>query len=354
MAKWLLYGANGYTGRLIAEYAVKKGHRPTLAGRSAEKVAPLAEELGLDWVAFDLKDSTKLIPTVSKFDLVLHAAGPFIHTARPMLKACLACKTHYLDITGEIDVFEFALSHDQEAKDAGIVIMPGVGFDVIPTDCMAQYLHNQLPDATDLKLAFHSIGGISPGTSKTMVESMGSAGSAVRRDGILQSRPMGEGATTIRFTHSELNAVPIPWGDLVTAYHTTGIPNITTYMSMPPAQVAKLERYSWLTGALKFGLIKKMALRYVEKNVQGPDQETRELGQSYIWGRATNNNGGTAEAWLETMEGYTLTAVGGVRCVERVLDSDLSGAFTPAGAFGADLIMELPGSIRYDHLPSRN
>ena len=353
MANWLLYGANGYTGRLMAEQAVERGHSPTLAGRSEAKVRPIAEKLGLDWVIVDLNDEKKLHKTVAPFDLVMHTAGPFMHTARPMIKACLTRNTHYLDITGEIDVFEYTFSHFHEAESAGIVLMSGAGFDVIPTDCMARYVADKMPDATDLKLAFHSTGGISPGTSKTMVESAGSAGGAIRRDGVLQHYPTGQGARKVQFSHKELSAVPIPWGDLVTAFHSTGIPNITTYMAMPESQIQRMQQFGWMMGALNIRPIKKMALRYIDKNIHGPDENTRETGKSYIWAKATNDNGESAEAWLETMEGYKLTVLGGLRCVERVLDSNLKGAYTPAGAFGADLVMELPGSVRYDHLPQK-
>ena len=350
MSKWLLYGATGYTGRLIAEYAVKQGHRPTLSGRNPDKLRPLAEELDLEWIACELDDSTKLLRVLKSHDLVLHAAGPFIHTAHPMIKACVAAKTHYLDITGEIDVFEYTFSHYHEAHSAGIVLMSGVGFDVIPTDCMAKYVSDQLPTATDLKLAFHTVGGISPGTSKTMVESIG-LGGARRKNSTIESTPAGEGATQIQFSHKNLSAVPIPWGDLVTAFHTTGIPNITTYFSMPPEQIKRLKQFGWLTNIVKIRPIKHMALRYIDKNVKGPDEQARETGRSYVWAKASDNHGNETEAWLETMEAYKLTALGSIRCVERVLDSDLKGAFTPAGAFGADLVMELPGSARYDELP---
>lgn len=352
MAKWLLYGANGYTGRLIANHAVEKGLSPVLAGRSEAKVRPLAEELGLDWIAVSLRDHLALTATVADFDLVLHAAGPFKHTADPMIKACLHGKTHYLDITGEIDVFEYAFAHFREAVDANIALMPGVGFDVIPTDCMARYVSDQLPDAHELEIAFKSAGGMSPGTSKTMVESIGLGNRLARRQGRLQTLPNKVTSKEVQFSHRKLTAMAIPWGDLVTAFHSTGIPNITTYFALPKSQISQMERYGWAMNLLKVGLFKKLALNYIDRNVSGPDANMREAGKSYIWAKATNPDGETAEAWLETMEGYQLTAYGAIRCVERVLESSLVGTHTPAGAFGADLVMELPGSIRYDKLPA--
>src|SRR6266516_7689334 len=105
----MIYGANGYTGELIAREAVRRGHRPILAGRSAEKIEPLARELGCAWRAFPLDE-----PQLREASLVLHCAGPFINTAMPMVRACLASGAHYLDITGEIEVFESIFALDDE------------------------------------------------------------------------------------------------------------------------------------------------------------------------------------------------------------------------------------------------
>ncbi|HEX8155329.1 MAG TPA: saccharopine dehydrogenase NADP-binding domain-containing protein, partial [Thermoanaerobaculia bacterium] len=180
MPQWMIYGANGYTGELIAREAVRRGERPILAGRSGDKIVPLAKELGLDARIFDL-DRIDL----HDVDLVLHCAGPFTRTAKPMVRACLEARAHYLDITGELNVFEAVLARDADAKARGITLLPGVGFDVVPTDCLAAKLKERMPDATELWLAFYSRGGsISRGTMKTMIEHSGKGG-AIRKDGAI-------------------------------------------------------------------------------------------------------------------------------------------------------------------------
>ena len=93
-----------------------------------------------------------------------------------MVEACLRLGKHYLDITGEISVFEAMARRDKAAKQAGMMIMPGVGFDVVPSDCLAVHLKNLLPTATDLTLAFYGLGGISHGTQATMTMNAGSGG----------------------------------------------------------------------------------------------------------------------------------------------------------------------------------
>src|SRR5437763_343698 len=174
---FLVYGANGYTGQLIAELARERGERPILAGRSEDKVRPLAERLGLPWRAFDLDH-----PDLHDVQLVLHCAGPFSATSRPMVDACLAAGAHYLDITGEVEVFESVLARDAEARGRRIVLLPGTGFDVVPSDCLAALLHRQLPSATRLELAFAPPGRSSPGPIKLAVDAL-PRGGLVRRGG---------------------------------------------------------------------------------------------------------------------------------------------------------------------------
>ncbi|MCA9269835.1 MAG: saccharopine dehydrogenase NADP-binding domain-containing protein, partial [Planctomycetales bacterium] len=95
---WMLYGAYGYTGRLIAREAAARGMRPTLAGRDADKLRPLADELQLPLQAFSLDDTASVAAKLEGFALVLNCAGPFSQTAGPMIEACLQSRTHYLDI----------------------------------------------------------------------------------------------------------------------------------------------------------------------------------------------------------------------------------------------------------------
>ena len=196
--RWLLYGANGYTGELIAREAVARGMRPVLAGRSRAKVEQLAAELGCPSAVFELDDHTALVRALDGMTAVLHCAGPFSATARPMMQGCLATHVHYLDITGEIDVFELAHSVDEKAHRAKVVLCPGVGFDVVPTDSVAAKLKQALPDATHLTLGFEGNSGMSKGTAKTSIESVG-GGSRVRRDGQIVAVELGSQTRRIDF-----------------------------------------------------------------------------------------------------------------------------------------------------------
>jgi short subunit dehydrogenase-like uncharacterized protein len=347
----MLYGASGYTGALIAEQAIKRGQQPILAGRSAEKLAPLAEQLGLPYKVFGLDDVNAIANAIADMDVVLHAAGPFIHTSDPMLRACLATKTHYLDITGEIGVFENMFRYQDTALKNNTALIGGVGFDVVPTDCLALFVAQQVNAAHTLEIAFMGLNSVSVGTTKSAIENAPTGG-MIRQNGTLQPYPLGKGTKRIRFSHGVYNAMPIPWGDLSTAYRTTGIPNITTYKAISPL-FSTLTRLTAPIGqvVLRSGGLRHLALNIVERMTPGPAESIRENDRSYLYARAADKSGVIiAEAWLETCEPYQFTAYSAVEAVMRVDELGAAGALTPALAFGADFALAIPGTKRLNKL----
>jgi short subunit dehydrogenase-like uncharacterized protein len=271
----LIYGAYGYTGALMAERAVAEGVRPILAGRSEEKLRPVAERLGCPFRAFGLDDRRELDEALDSVDVVLHCAGPFSRTAEPMVEACLRTKTHYLDITGEIAVFEALASRGAAAKNAGVMILPGVGFDVVPTDCLAVHLAQKLPDATNLTLAFAGSSALSHGTMVTSLEQVGRG--AVRRDGRIAEVPAAWKTMNIDYGAGVTRtSVTIPWGDVATAFHSTAIPNIEVFAGLPPSALRLIKASRYLGGLLRAGPVQ----RFLERRVPagGPDEATRTTG----------------------------------------------------------------------------
>jgi len=344
---FLLYGANGYTGQLIAKMAKSYGLSPILSGRNEAKIRPLAQSLQLPYRIIDLNDTEKLHRVLSEVKSVLHTAGPFKNTASPMIEACIATNTHYLDITGEIGVFELAKLYHEKALFKNITIMPGVGFDVVPTDCMALFLKNKLPDAQFLKLAFASIGGAySHGTSITMVDGLGEGG-AIRENGKIIATPLGHKGRWVDFGLKKLFVMTIPWGDVSTAYYTTGIPNIETYTGASPKTFKLLEYqhlYNWL---LKTSLVRNYVKRKINAKPAGPSDEERAKSKSLVWGEVENSNGEIIQARFTGPEGYTLTAHSSLIIMKKVLNDDFKAGYqTPANAYGEDLVLEIPGTNR--------
>ncbi|MEL6357492.1 MAG: saccharopine dehydrogenase NADP-binding domain-containing protein [Bacteroidota bacterium] len=350
MADFILYGAYGYTGRLITKYCKEYGLTPLLSGRNNDKLAALANEFGFPYQAVSLSDTEALKDLLHDAHVVMHAAGPFIHTAKAMLDVCLSTGTHYLDITGEIAVFSRAAKRDLAAHQANIMLMPGTGFDVVPTDCMAAYLKGKLPDATHLKLAFAwKGGGISHGTAKTMLLGLGRPG-AIRKEGKIIPVPPAYKTEIFPFTGEKgMQAVTIPWGDIFTAYHTTGIPNIETYFAAPLRQQKTMKWSRYLGPILRTSFVQNYLRKKIEARPAGPSDDRREKARAYVYGEVSNAKGEKRAARLDTIEGYTLTARTALMITKRVIEGDWKkGYHTPAGLYGADLVMELADTRRED------
>jgi short subunit dehydrogenase-like uncharacterized protein len=341
---WLIYGANGYTGELIAREAKRRGQQPILGGRSEGKLKALAQELGLPFRVFDLNEPIAVAEALSGVTLVLNCAGPFSETGAPMLQGCLRAKAHYLDITGEISCFEYAHARHLEAESLNLVVCPGVGFDVVPTDCVAATLKQALPDASALALGFDSRSGMSRGTAKTMIESL-PLGGCVRRDGKLIEVPHMYRTRRIDFGAGEKLAATIPWGDVATAYYTTQIPDIEVYVPVNWG-VAQLSKVSTLVRFFTASKLVQAALKTpIVLSPPGPDEAARSSLTTHVWGEATNPAGQTKTARVETANGYALTVTASLAVVEKLLDGAPPGGFyTPSRLMGADFVTRLPGS----------
>ncbi|HLA76632.1 MAG TPA: saccharopine dehydrogenase NADP-binding domain-containing protein [Vicinamibacteria bacterium] len=345
---YLIYGANGYTGELIAREAVVRGQRPILAGRSAAAVRALAQELGLESRAFGLDDPAALDAGLRDSRLVLNCAGPFSRTAEPVASACLRRGAHYLDVTGEIPVFEGLARRHAAAQEAGVMLLPGVGFDVVPSDCLAAHLKRRLPSATHLTLAFQAGIGASRGTATTMVENLDKGG-LVRRDGRLARVPTAWRTRDIDFGKGPRRAVTIPWGDVSTAFHSTGIPNVEVYMAAPRSLILTFKLLRPLGSLLGSRPVQSFLKRRIQSRPPGPSAEQRARGQARLWGEARDEAGGRVVSRLTTPDGYTLTMLTALACVERTLAGQARPGFaTPSLAFSADFVLEIPGVSRTD------
>ena len=344
--KWMIYGANGYTGTLAARYAKDRHLNPVLAGRGADRIRPLASELGFEARVFDLADHAVAEASLKGVAAVLHCAGPFSATSRPMLDACLRAGTHYLDITGEIAVLEEIHARAQEIRSAGIVAIPGVGFDVVPTDCLAAMLKRELPSATHLKLAFRPrYGKLSPGTTKTMFEGL-PGGGRIRKNGKIVNVPPAYKVETIAFTDTlSSTAVTIPWGDVATAYYSTGIPNIEVFAGVPEKQIGRMKIRGPVRWLLKRAPIQALVNRLIASRVRGPTDEQRARDEMYVYGEAWDDANHKVAMRMRTRDGYTLTAEAAVKATLKVVEGQCApGAYTPSLAFGADYVMELEGT----------
>jgi short subunit dehydrogenase-like uncharacterized protein len=349
MKNFLLYGPYGYTGQLIVDLATQQGLRPILAGRNEKQLSAQARQYNLDYRAFALEETEKLDSALREVDAVLHCAGPFVHTFRQMAEACLRTKRHYVDISGEIAGFEALAAMDRQAKDAGVMLLPGAGFDVVPTDCLAAHLKTRLPDATHLRLFLRGVGaGVSRGTAKSAIENMHRQG-MIRKDGQLVQVPPVWKALMQDFGRGPVRVISVGWGDVSTAYYSTSIPNVETYMSLPQ-QIVNLMYDMRTIGPLFYNRVAKTILKAVmHLYPPGPSEGRRMKAFATMIGEVTNDRGTTAVSKLRTREGYTFTAQVTVEIMKRILNGDCKSGFqTPSLAYGKDFVLQFDGVTRED------
>lgn len=343
----LLYGPTGYTGGLILQRCLERGLRPILAGRG-DAVRAIAEAHDLDARVVGLDDPTALREALRGVAAVLHCAGPFGRTSRPMADACLAVGAHYLDITGEIGVFEALAARSGEARAAGVMLLPGVGFDVVPSDCLAAHLKRKLPGAISLLLAFQSSGGVSRGTATTMVENIAKGG-AVRKEGRIVPVPAAWKTREVDLGRGPVSVTTIPWGDVATAWYSTGIPDIEVYTRIGGLTRRLLSASRFLGPLLASGPAQRFLLGRIRSRPPGPDASARAKGACRLYGEVRDAAGRVCRARLSGPEGYSLTVQSAVIALERTLAGQaIPGFQTPSMAFGADFVLDIDGVRRED------
>lgn len=344
--KILIYGAYGYTGLLVVQECLKHELPIILGGRNETKLYEISQKYNTEYRAFPLDNIEEITQYLENIQVVIHSAGPFIYTAKNMVLACLESRTHYIDITGEIDVFEWIATKDKEAKEKGVMLLPGSGFDVVPSDCLASYLKFLLPDATHLTLAFYSNGRPSHGTMLTAIESMGKGGQ-IRENGFLKSVPPAYKKMKINFGEKTKLCVTIPWGDVSTAYYSTQIPNIEVYMAVSKGMNLMMQGIKLTQNIIGTESIQSFLRNRIPEG--GPSLEEREKNYTLLWGEVKNEKSLYKRAGMKTHDGYDLTACSSVHIAKKILNGNYKPGFqTPSLAYGYDLVLELPNVKRWD------
>jgi short subunit dehydrogenase-like uncharacterized protein len=348
--RFLLYGAYGYTGRLAAELAAAKKLNVVLAGRNEDALTGLGNRLGLPTRVVGLDDARQLPEALDDIACVVHMAGPFATTSAAMLNACVATHTNYIDITGEIEVFEAIWSRREEIQRAGITAVPGAGFDVVPTDCLAAYVARKLERPASLVIALRGLESASQGSLRTAIRQV-SKPVLCRRAGAIVALD-DRSPRRIDFGFGDEPCVPISWGDVATAFHSTGVGDITVYF-----RLTKLFRSADILGklfgpALQSRIGQRGLAAIVRSLPEGPSQAERSGHRSMIWAEAIDGSGRSSRASLSTPDPYDFTANSALEVASRISSLPAAlGLVTPSQAFGADFVLSLPGCSRTD-IPS--
>ncbi|AXI61329.1 hypothetical protein DLD99_12875 [Pseudomonas kribbensis] len=324
MSKLMIYGATGYTGRMAAEYARSLGLDVVIAGRTAEKLQSLAAQLDVPYRVF-ATDAVEA-ESLEGVAVLLNFAGPFAQTADIFMQACIKAGVDYLDITAEINVYRRAEQLGAEAAKAGVMLLPGVGWDVVPTDCLAMHVARRVQEPRSLKIALQVAGSMSRGSALSVGEIVG-AGLLARVDGQLVATPDAE-PRHFDFGDGPVVCVPLSFGDLVTGWHSTGIPDIAMYVhisgdAFPEGDLSLLP--------------------------DGPSAEQREAHRARAVAEVSGVNGSAGRSVIETVNGYTYTPLVAVEAARRVLAGERRPGFeTPARVFGIEFAQSIAGTTVTD------
>jgi short subunit dehydrogenase-like uncharacterized protein len=326
MTKLLIYGATGYTGRLAAERAKAVGLDFEIAGRDAAKLAAASAELGVAYRAFSLDDPDSLPGYLAGCAVLLNCAGPFARTAEPLMHACMEVSAHYLDITAEINVYRDAEALGDGATRVGVMLLPGVGWDVVPTDCLAAHVMRRVEKPQRLRIALQVPGPMSRGSAVSAGEIVGS-GLMARVDGALV--PKADAAfAAFDFGDGPVDCAPLSLGDLVTAWHSAGIPNIEMYVhvsgdAFPEGDLSLLP--------------------------DGPSAAERDANRARAVVEVTGADGHTVRSVIETVNGYSFTPLAAVEAARRVLAGEHRPGFqTPVTVFGPGFAESIGGTVITD------
>ncbi len=337
----MIYGSYGYTGELVVREAVRRGMHPIIAGRDGKKLKPLADEFGLESRAFAVADAKANLEDVA---VVLNCAGPFSTTARAFVDACIGERVHYVDITGEIPVFQFCHAQDARAVGAGIVLCPGAGFDIVPTDSLAAALKSRMPDATRIDLAFSFGTKPSIGTAMTILESAASGG-LVRRNHRLVSVPNAWRIRRIPFPGGARWGVSIPWGDVFTAGVSTGVPDGLVYCALPLALGLAMRLTNFMRGLFAVPSVHRALDRLARQCFAGgPDAGARDIQRTEFWAQAANLPGTTVTMKMSAPNVYAMTADTALAIADRCLTDPGPGGYrTPSMLMGSAFFLQRPG-----------
>lgn len=348
MSSFAVYGATGYTGRLIVERAVARGHAPLLAGRDAAALAEVAARFGLAHRVARVDRPDELRALTRRLPVLLNAAGPFAATTPPLLEACLASGTHYADVTGEVPAIEQAAARHAVARERKVMVMPAVGFDVVPSDCLAAHVARRLPGAMTLRLGLRGLDHLSRGSARTIVQQLGH-GVWVRRGGQLRTVTPGSLRRAFDYGDGPCPSVAVSWGDVATAFFSTGIPNIEVFFAetLPlRGAVAAHRNWAWLLSGAAWQRLLQFNTRWLP---EGPSAQQRRQSTVTIVAEAVTADGRHARARLRTPEVYTFTASSAIQVIERIIEGDVQPGFqTPSRVWGADFALLLEGVTRED------
>jgi len=323
----LIYGAAGYTGKIIAVRAKELNLDFEIAGRDTQQTRKLAEELGVDYHIFDVDTDYAWQKALQDKQVLINAAGPFKFTAGQAMRACLKAGVHYLDISAELETYRLAEALDNEAKATGIQLISGAGL-FVSYDALVVHLSKMVAEPEYLKVGFRHYGGFSKG-SVLSSKHIADLGILIRRNGHLIDYPDAK-SKIFSFGNEEVECMPTPLGGIILSYKSTGIPNIEEFFSLklPASELSDLT---------------------LESLPDGPSKDERASGRNGIAAELTGRDGKVVKAWVDAPSGYDLTPLSVVAVAHRILNDDFKiGYQSPGSAYGEAILKDIPNTYLVD------
>lgn len=324
MKTLMIYGATGYTGRMAAERAKGLGLNIEIAGRNNDRLAHLAAQLNVPYRVFAAE--AQAAEALDGVGVLLNFAGPFAQTAEHLMRACIKAGVDYLDITAEINVYRLAERLGAQAAEAGVMLLPGVGWDVVPTDCLAMHVAQRVASPRALSIALQVPGSMSRGSARSVSEIIG-AGLLARINSELLATPDAQ-PRQFDFGEGPVTCQPLSFGDLVTGWYSTGIPNIAMFVhisgdAFPEGDVSQLP--------------------------DGPSAYERDAHRARAVAEVIASDGSIARSMIETVNGYSYTPLAAIEAARRVLSGERKPGFeTPARIFGGGFAESIAGTTITD------
>ena len=325
--KMLIYGAAGYTGKIIAARAKELGLDFEIAGREQDKIQDLSSELEVAYHVFTVEDENGWKTALADKKVLINAAGPFKFTAVQAMTACLRSGVHYLDISAELDTYQLAESMDMKAKEANIQLIAGAGL-FVSYDALAVYVAGKVTNPQKLSVGFRHFGGFSRG-SVISSKNIADLGILIRKDNEIIVNPHA-GPKVFRFVDRKEECLPTPLGGIVLSYRSTKIPNIEEFFSLklPAAGLPDLNP---------------------ETLPDGPTAEERGAGRNGLAAEVVGENGELFRAAVDAPSGYTLTPLSVVAVANRILNNDFKiGYQSPGSAYGISILSDIPDTRLID------
>lgn len=343
--KLMIYGAYGYTGELITKEALRLGLTPILSGRNREKLEKISEKYSLETRTFNVYNSEKFINDI---DVIINCAGPFTATTPALVEACISNKTHYIDITGEVEIFKHCHEQDNRAKNAGVTLCPGAGFDVVPTDCLAALLKERMHDAIRIDLAFSFGTRPSIGTIKTSIEGA-ALGGVVRENHKIVNVPIAHEIRKIPFPSGSRWAASFPWGDVYTSGISTKTPHGMVFSAMPLFLIFFMRASNYARKIIAHHSVQKFLFNLAERFLSdGPSDKSLKKQNTEFWGEAINSNGQRTTITMSGPNVYALTADTAMAIALHCMTEDVpAGYHTPSMLMGNNFFSNRPRVNEY-------